>query len=80
MHITDLADYAATFTACCQKKCSTGSIPGPMHDADFIAFLEEEESGPTQKALIKPQACIDTEKYMGNKLQRTETTQEETKI
>jgi hypothetical protein len=27
-----------------------------MYDADFIAFLEEEESGATQKALIKPQA------------------------
>jgi len=67
MHTTDLAEYAATFTACCQKKCSTGSIPGPMHDAYFIAFLEEE-SGPTQKALIKPQACIDADKYMGNKL------------
>jgi hypothetical protein len=52
MHITDLAEYAATFTACCQYKCSTGSVLGPMHDADFIAFLEEEESGPTQKALI----------------------------
>jgi hypothetical protein len=42
-------------------------MPGPMHDADFIAFLEEE-SGPTQKTLIKPQACIDADKYMGNKL------------